>query len=138
MLGFRLRSPLPFGEEPCPLSLQTVISSINLRIIKGLVLLGQSLGVFDAPSLIFSTSCYHCFGDASNDALNTIFSRAIINAGFSILKISFTIFCALMFSFTEWIKWMKSFAFFLSMTTLWMNSFWSLAKKISTNFSIFL
>ncbi len=37
-LGFRLRSPLPFGEEPCPLSLQTVFSSISLRRIGGFVL----------------------------------------------------------------------------------------------------
>ena len=29
-LGFRLRSPLHFGEEPCPLSLQTVFSILTL------------------------------------------------------------------------------------------------------------
>jgi len=31
MLGFRLRSPLLFGEELCPLSLQTVFSPTGLR-----------------------------------------------------------------------------------------------------------
>jgi len=29
-LGFRLRSPLPSVEEPCPLSLQTVFSTPSL------------------------------------------------------------------------------------------------------------
>ena len=76
----------------------------SLRRVWVLITLGQSLHVFDALSLIYSTSWYDGFGDASSYALNTIFSRIIINAGFSILKISFTIFCALMFSCTEWIK----------------------------------
>jgi len=31
-LGFRLRSPHLFGEEPCPLSLQTVFSLTALRL----------------------------------------------------------------------------------------------------------
>jgi len=60
--GFAL---LSYGEEPCPLSLQTVFSSITLRRIGGQISLGQSLRVFDAPSLIYSTSCYHGFGDVS-------------------------------------------------------------------------
>jgi len=30
-LGFRLRSPLHSGEEPCPLCLQTVFSTTALR-----------------------------------------------------------------------------------------------------------
>jgi len=30
-LGFRLRSPLNSGEEPCPLCLQTVFSTTALR-----------------------------------------------------------------------------------------------------------
>jgi len=29
ILGFRLRSPLLFGEEPCPLRLQTVFSTLK-------------------------------------------------------------------------------------------------------------
>ena len=32
LLGFRLRSPHLFGEEPCPLSLQTVFSPTALRL----------------------------------------------------------------------------------------------------------
>jgi len=32
-LGFRLRSPLPSVEEPCPLSLQTAFSPLHLRLI---------------------------------------------------------------------------------------------------------
>ena len=31
-LGFRLRSPLPSVEEPCPLSLQTVFSTSSLSL----------------------------------------------------------------------------------------------------------
>ncbi|MGD8536344.1 MAG: hypothetical protein PVF66_10890 [Candidatus Aminicenantes bacterium] len=31
-LGFRLRSPHLFGEEPCPLRLQTVFSPTALRL----------------------------------------------------------------------------------------------------------
>jgi hypothetical protein len=30
-LGFRLRSPLPSVEEPCPLSLQTALELLRLR-----------------------------------------------------------------------------------------------------------
>jgi len=51
-LGFRLRSPLPMGEEPCPLSLQTVFSSISLRRIELFVALGKNLRVFESLSLI--------------------------------------------------------------------------------------
>jgi hypothetical protein len=32
LLGFRLRSPLPSVEEPCPLSLQTVFEAFSLRL----------------------------------------------------------------------------------------------------------
>jgi hypothetical protein len=64
MLGFRLRSPLLLGEEPCPLRLQTVFSSRSLRRVWVLILLGLSLRVFDAFNLINSTSYYHGFGDA--------------------------------------------------------------------------
>jgi hypothetical protein len=50
VLGFAL---LSYGEELCPLTLQTVFSSISLRRILEVVLLGQSLRVFDTLSLIF-------------------------------------------------------------------------------------
>ena len=39
-----------------------------------LILLGQSLRVFDALSLIYSTSCYHGFGDAYPLYLRTEFA----------------------------------------------------------------
>jgi hypothetical protein len=41
LLGFRLRSPLPSVEEPCPLSLQTVFLNTqpDLSLIKDLVIL---------------------------------------------------------------------------------------------------
>jgi hypothetical protein len=64
-LGFRLRSPLPSGEELCPLRLQTVFFTHKPSQNRGLISLGQSLRVFDVLSLIYSTSCYHGFGDAS-------------------------------------------------------------------------
>ena len=35
----------------------------SLRRVWALIMLGQSLRVFDAPSLIYSTSCYHSPGD---------------------------------------------------------------------------
>jgi hypothetical protein len=66
LLGFRLRSPLPFVEEPCPLSLQTVFFTHKPSQDRLLISLGQSLRVFDALSLIYSASCYHGFGDASS------------------------------------------------------------------------
>jgi hypothetical protein len=34
LLGFRLRSPLPLVEEPCPLSLQTAFEAFSLRLVK--------------------------------------------------------------------------------------------------------
>jgi hypothetical protein len=58
---------LSCGEEPCPLRLQTVFSSRSLRRVWVLISLGQSLRVFDALSLIYCTSCYHRFLDASYD-----------------------------------------------------------------------
>jgi hypothetical protein len=39
LLGFRLRSPLPSVEEPCPLSLQTVFSASSLTFFAKLEML---------------------------------------------------------------------------------------------------
>jgi len=52
MLGFRLRSPLPFVEEPCPLSLQTVFPTYKPSQDRVMISLGQRLRVFEALSLI--------------------------------------------------------------------------------------
>jgi hypothetical protein len=60
--GFAL---LSYGEEPCPLLLQTVFLPISLRRIGKLISLGQNLCVFDAPSLIYITCFHHFSGDAS-------------------------------------------------------------------------
>ena len=38
LLGFRLRSPLPSVEEPCPLSLQTVFSTPSLSLFYAMYL----------------------------------------------------------------------------------------------------
>jgi hypothetical protein len=43
-------------------------SPISLRRIGLLISLGQSLHVFNATSLICSTSCYYGFGDTSHDS----------------------------------------------------------------------
>jgi hypothetical protein len=49
LFGFRLRSPLPSVEEPCPLSLQTVFLPTDLRRIV-VDSLGQKRRVFETLS----------------------------------------------------------------------------------------
>jgi len=52
LLGSRLRSPLPSVEEPCPLSLQTVFSPTDLRLI--IDCLGQKQRAFEPLCLSHS------------------------------------------------------------------------------------
>jgi hypothetical protein len=47
LLGFRLRSPRPSVEEPCPLSLQTAFSPLCLRLSKAGVFSKHLAGAFD-------------------------------------------------------------------------------------------
>jgi hypothetical protein len=76
MLGFRLRSPLPFVEEPCPLRLQTVFSTHKPSQDRVMISLGQRLRVFDILSLIYFPSCYQGYGDALYMTPSLTFKRA--------------------------------------------------------------
>jgi hypothetical protein len=69
--GFAL---LSCGEEPCPLRLQTVFSTHKPSQSLGTDFAGQSLRVFDVLILIYGTSCYHGFGDASMGTLPITYS----------------------------------------------------------------
>ena len=61
LFGFRLRSPLPSVEEPCPLSLQTVFSPADLRLITNN--LGQKRRAFEP--LCLSPNYFPIMAEAS-------------------------------------------------------------------------
>jgi len=64
LLGFRLCSPLLLGEEPCPLSLQTVFSPTGLLKIRIFDSLGQKQRVFEIPTL----TLYYIFHHGKKEA----------------------------------------------------------------------
>jgi hypothetical protein len=66
-LGGGTASLSPFRRSPRS-AFKRYFSPISLRRIGLLISLGQSLRVFDALSLIYSTSCYYGFRDTFHDS----------------------------------------------------------------------
>ena len=62
--GFTLLSILE--RNPARSAFKRFFSSRSLRRVQTLITQGQSLRVFDAPNLIYSTSCYHGIRAASH------------------------------------------------------------------------